>query len=165
MLDCGFTKEDNWFRYRAGAIIIEDDCVLLAKNENDDYYYSVGGGVHMNEKAEEAVLREVFEETGIQYEIDRLIVVHENFFEGDGCILGGLHCHEIAFFYLMKSQGIKEIHTDSYTHGVKENMHWIPIRDLDKYIVFPSWLKDYLGKEHNGIEHIITDERVCNKGV
>ena len=68
MLDCGFTKEDNWFRYRAGAIIIEDDCVLLAKNENDDYYYSVGGGVHMNEKAEEAVIREVFEETGIQYE-------------------------------------------------------------------------------------------------
>lgn len=38
MSDCGFTKENNWFRYRAGAIIVEDGCVLLAKNEKDDYY-------------------------------------------------------------------------------------------------------------------------------
>lgn len=27
--DCGFVKESNWFRYRAGAIIIEDGAVLL----------------------------------------------------------------------------------------------------------------------------------------
>lgn len=47
MFDCGFTKEDNWFRYRAGAIIIEDGCVLFAGNEHENYYYSIGGGVHM----------------------------------------------------------------------------------------------------------------------
>lgn len=159
MLDCGFTNESNWFRYRAGAIIVEDNCVLLAKNENDDYYYSVGGGVHMNEKSEDAVKREVFEETGVHYEIERLAIIHENFFEGDGCILGGLHCHEVALFYLMKPRGTKEIHSDSYTHGVRENMYWIPIEDLDKHTVFPSFLKDYLSQEHLGIEHIITDER------
>lgn len=159
MQDCGFTNENNWFRFRAGAIIIEDGCVLLAKNEKDDYYYSVGGGVHMNEKAEDAVKREVFEETGVHYEVDRLAVIHENFFEGSGCILDGLHCHEIAFFYLMKPRGTKEIHSDSYTHGVRENMYWIPIKDLHKYTAFPSFLKDYLSKEHLSIEHIVTDER------
>lgn len=31
--DCGFVKESNWFRYRAGAIIIEDGAVLFASNE------------------------------------------------------------------------------------------------------------------------------------
>lgn len=159
MQDCGFTNENNWFRFRAGAIIVEDGCVLLAKNEKDDYYYSVGGGVHMNEKAEDAVKREVFEETGVHYEVDRLAVIHENFFEGSGCILDGLHCHEIAFFYLMKPRGTKEIHSDSYTHGVRENMYWIPIEDLHKYTAFPSFLKDYLSKEHLSIEHIVTDER------
>ncbi len=45
--DCGFVKESNWFRYRAGAIIIEDESVLFASNEREDYYYSIGGGVHM----------------------------------------------------------------------------------------------------------------------
>ena len=62
--DCGFTRESNWFRYRAAAIIIEDGCVLFAGNEREDYLYSIGGGVHMGETAEAAVLREVFEETG-----------------------------------------------------------------------------------------------------
>ena len=80
-LDCCFTSYNNWFRYRAAAIIVEDSCVLLVGNEKEDYLYSVGGGVHMNEKAEDAVLREVLEETGVRYEIDRLAVIHENFWK------------------------------------------------------------------------------------
>jgi len=52
-----------------------------------------------------------------------------------------------------------KIHIDSYTHGVKENMYWMPIEDLNKHKVFPGWLKDYLSREHSGIEHIVTDER------
>ena len=78
--DCGFTKEKNWFRYRTAAIIIENGCVLFAGNSSEDYLYSIGGGVHMGETAEDAVKREVYEETGIHYEIDRLAVIHENFF-------------------------------------------------------------------------------------
>lgn len=37
----------------------------------------------MEEKAEDTVVREVFEETGIHYEIDRLAVIHENFWDAD----------------------------------------------------------------------------------
>lgn len=159
MYDCGFTKEDNWFRYRAAAIIIEDGCVLFAGNERDDYFYSIGGGVHMGETAEDAVKREVFEETGIHYEIDHLAVIHENFFNENNSMLKGLNCHEISLYFMMKPREIKELHSDSYTCGVKEEMHWIPIEDLDKYKAFPSFLKDYLGREHTGIEHIVTDER------
>ena len=101
-LDCCFTEGNKWFRYRAAAIIVENDCVLLAGNSDVDYYYSVGGGVHMGETAENAVLREVFEETGIHYEIDRLAVIHENFFNENIDALKGLDCHEISFYYLMK---------------------------------------------------------------
>ena len=97
MIDCGFTKENNWFRYRAAAIIIENDCVQFVGNESEDYYYSVGGGVHVGETAEAAVVREVFEETGIHYEIDRLAVIHENFFNENNGSLKGLNCHEICF--------------------------------------------------------------------
>ena len=84
--DCGFQKENNWFRYRAAAIIVEDDCILFAGNERENYYYSIGG-------------------------------------------------------------------------GVKENMYWIPINELDNYKAFPTFMKDYLCREHVGIEHIVTDER------
>ena len=159
MIDCGFTKENNWFRYRAAAIIVENDCVLFVGNESEDYYYSVGGGVHVGETAEAAVVREVFEETGIHYEIDRLAVIHENFFNENNGSLKGLNCHEVCFYFLMKPRGTQELNSNSYTHGYREEMHWIPIRELSKYKAFPSFLKDYFSKEHSHVEHIITDQR------
>lgn len=162
MYDCGFTRENRWFRYRVGAIIVENECVLLAGNENEDYLYSIGGGVHMGETAEDAVLREVFEETGVHYEIDRPAVIHENFFGENSGTLKGLDCHEISFYFLMKPRGTQELHSNSTTHGVKEEMHWIPIKDLDKYKAFPSFMKDYLSCEHFEIVHIVTDERHQN---
>ena len=158
--DCGFTNGDNWFRYRAAAIIIEDGCVLVVGNDKENYYYSVGGGVHMNEKAEDAVVREVLEETGVEYQIDRLAIIHENFWNGNGAYDKGLHCHEIALYFLMKPRGTRELCSESYTRfNDKEIMHWIPISDLDKYKIYPSFLQEYLLSEHSGVEHIITDER------
>ena len=157
MFDCGFTKENNWFRYRAAAIIVENDCVLLATNDKVDYYYSVGGGVQMGEKAEDAVVREVFEETGIHYEIDRLAVVHENFFTGSETFKD-FNCHEIALYFLMKAKGNQALNSESYTQGVRENMVWIPIDELDKRTVYPTFLKEYLSNKSTEILHIVTDE-------
>lgn len=131
--DCCFTKEKSWFRYR--------------------------GGVHHGETAEDAVKREVLEETGVPYEIDRLAVIHENFFSQNSGTLKGLECHEISFYFLMKPRGTQELHSDSITHGVKEKMYGIPIKDLDKHKAFPAFLKDYLTRPHPGIEHIVTDGR------
>ncbi|MBO5328365.1 MAG: NUDIX domain-containing protein [Clostridia bacterium] len=156
--DCCLTKENKWFRYRAAAIIIENGCVLFVTNENEDYYYSVGGGVHIGETAEDAVLREVYEETGVKYEIDRLAVIHENFFSEDSGSLKGLTCHELAFYYLMKPRGSQQLFSNSYSFDKKEELIWIPIKDLHKYKAFPSFLIDYLKSEHEGVEHIITKE-------
>ena len=156
--DCGFEKENNWFRYRAAAIIVEEGCVLFAGNERDNYYYSIGGGVHMNETAEDAVIREVFEETGVHYEVDRLAVIHENFFDGDGAV-DGLLCHEVAFYFLMKPRGTKELNSNSYTGGFKENMYWIPIDELEKHVAYPTFMKEYLEKMPKEIVHIVTNER------
>ena len=155
--DCGFTRENKWFRYRAAAIIIEDEYVLFASNEKEKYYYSIGGGVHMGESAEEAVIREVYEETGVKYEVERLAFIHENFFVGDGS-LEGKQCHEIAFYFLMKPRGTRKLNSNSYTQGVKENMYWLPINKLEEYRAYPMFFRDKLKNLKDGIEHIITYE-------
>jgi len=158
--NCGVADGNKWFRYRAAAIIVEDGYVLFAGNEKEDYYYSIGGAVHIGETAEEAVKREVLEETGVQYEIEYLAFIHENFFNENSGSLKGLECHEIAFYFMMKPRGTRSLHSDSYTMGVRETMHWLPIETLDQYRAFPSFMKAYLQSDHSGIEHIITDERV-----
>ena len=161
--DCGFRKEDKWFRYRAAAIIIEDDCVLFAGNEVEDYYYSISGGVHLGESSEEAVKREVFEETGVRYEVDYLAIIHENFFVGSSG-LKGLDCHEICFYYMMKPKGNKNLKSHSLTMGgIKETMHWIPIDDLEKYKAYPTFMKEYLKSDYKGLIYILTDQRTQNK--
>lgn len=157
MCNCGFTKEKNWFRYRAAAIIVENGCMLFAGNANEEHLYSIGGGVHMGETAEAAVIREVEEETGVQYEVERLAIIHENFFNQSGGSLKGLNCHEICLYFLMKPRGTQELNSNSYSCGAKEEMHWIPIDKLDEYRAFPDFMKEYLTGEHEGIKHIVTD--------
>ena len=157
-LDCGFTREQKWFRYRAAAIIVENGCALFAGNDQDPYFYSVGGGVHVGETAEEAVVREVREETGVRYEVDRLAVIHENFFQGEGTS-GTLDCHEVSFYFLMKPRGSQVLNCHSETAGgIAEHMHWIPIAELDNYRAYPVWLKDFLQDPKPGITHIATRE-------
>ncbi len=68
-------------------------------------------------------------------------------------------CHEITMYFVMKPRGTRELNSKIRTQGVKENMYWISIEELDYYRAFPSFMKDYLQVKHRGIEHIVTDER------
>lgn len=112
----------------------------------------------MGETAEEAIIREVYEETGVYYEINRLAFIHENFFHGDGT-LEGKECHELAFYFLMKSRGTQKLSSDSYTsRGLKEEMCWIPLNKLGKYRAYPTFFNEKLKNIQEGIEHIVTYE-------
>lgn len=87
-------------------------------------------------------------------------MIHENFFDENSGTLKGLNCHEICLYFLMNSRGTKKLYSNSYTFGVKEEMCWIPVRDMGKYKVFPKFFEDYFCREHYGIEHIVSDERI-----
>ena len=63
---------------RVGAIIVKDGKALMVKCGFADYCYSVGGRIKFGETAEQAVLREVFEETGVRMTVDRLGFVSES---------------------------------------------------------------------------------------
>lgn len=148
----------NRFQLRVGAIIMEGDSVLLATNSKADYYYSVGGAVKMGETAQEAVKREVFEETGIPYEVDRLVFVHENFFR-DEVVSKGTAFHEVCFYFLMKPLGEKrKIEKESFCITGEETMHWVPVADLQTMKVFPVFFDDKLGNLPETVEHIVISE-------
>ena len=65
----------------------------MAKHEDYPCYYKVGGKVRINETSEEAIIREAYEETGAEFQIDKLSFIQERFFE-----IAGKHHYEIFFF-------------------------------------------------------------------
>jgi len=60
---------------RAGAVILNNDLVALIERfrEGNHYFVFPGGRVNKKETIEEAVVREVLEETGLEVVVDRLL--------------------------------------------------------------------------------------------
>ena len=147
--------EDGILNIRVGAIIMKGDKFLMAGNDHYDHYYSVGGRIKLGETAEEAVVREVFEETGVKMEVDRLGFVHENFFPGDTEEKKGSMVHEISFFFYMKVPGDFEPTCKSFTEdGHEEYLVWITADEKKKY--YPEFFKTELACPVDTVKHFVT---------
>lgn len=64
------------FRIGVFAIIFEGPHVLLVHRRDIDWWNLPGGGMEPGETVEEAMKREVLEETGLEVEIERLLGVY-----------------------------------------------------------------------------------------
>lgn len=144
MTDCCFTNDGKWFRYRAAAIIISDNYALFATDGKCGYYYTVGGGVHIGETAQEAVLREISEEVGEGYEIERPLCFVENFFNGDG-LTEGLDCHTVEMYYLVKPTEKRQFDTENFVQGKDlDKLRWLPLERIDEFDVRPEIVKNII---------------------
>ena len=152
--DCTFQTPDGRFNYRVGAIILDKTKLLMAHNRSFDQYYTVGGRVKLHETSEEAVIREIYEETGVKAEIDRLGFTQENFFKIDG-----KPYHELSFFYYIKPFDCSLINFDSIKcDGDAEELCWVDINNLPDNEFYPEFFKTELLKPSNAIKHFINKE-------
>ena len=148
---------------RVGAIIRKDGRLLMVGNDRADYLYSVGGRVKFGETAEEAVVREVEEETGVRMAVDRLGFIHENYFPGDSPAKGGRLVYEISFFFYMKVPENFEPVCASFTEGQsREHLRWIDPEGPDRY--YPDFFRTELKHPGPGVRHMVTDERPPRDG-
>lgn len=66
-IDMTVPCDNGLINIRVGAIILKDGKFLMVGNNiRPEYLYSVGGRIKFGETAEEAVIREVYEETGVR---------------------------------------------------------------------------------------------------
>ena len=149
---------DGFLNIRVGAIILKNGRFLMVGNERAPYLYSVGGRVKMGETAEEAVVREVFEETGVRMTVDRLGFVHENYFYCDSPEKMGKLIYELSFFFYMNVPENFEPVSGSFTEDdSREYLAWVS--PDDPRTVYPGFFRTELTHPEPGVKHFITDNR------
>lgn len=119
----------------------------------------LGDGVYLGETFEKGIEREVFEETRIKAQVDRLAVVCENIFKGIEGMIDGLDCHTMEFYYIMKMKEDNVNMEDAMTDDA-ETLVWLPIEEIPNNEIKPSFIKGYIDEIINGknVLHIIWEK-------
>lgn len=119
--------------------------ILFCAPKNEAYYYLPGGHVEFGERANEALAREIFEETGIKTESSeyRLVGSDENIFTQDGT----LH-HEINLYFGVKEGVLESMDVVSQEEHIV--FRWLNKKDIGTLPVFPESLKTSLSMWKNG---------------
>ena len=150
--------DDGILNIRVGAIIMQDRKILMVGNERADYLYSVGGRIQFGETAEEAIVREVLEETGVKMEVDRLGFVHENYFYGDAPSKQGKLVYEISLFFYMKvPRDFVPVSVSFTEDNSREYLRWVSLDENGK--MYPEFFRTELRNPTDVVKYFVTDGR------
>lgn len=111
-----------------GAIIVCNDKILLEKRKSEPGRgkWSVPGGlVELGESTEQAVIREVKEETGLDVENPELVDVVDNIIFDEN---GKIEYHFVIVDYFVKLRGGELNAADD-----AEELKWVALDDVEKY--------------------------------
>ncbi|WP_162011152.1 NUDIX hydrolase [Streptococcus sp. S784/96/1] len=138
-MDLSFKTVGGRFNYRVAAVICRDGRLLTIQEPNSSYSYLPGGRVAMKETAEEAILREVFEETGLQAELIRPLWLNQAFFTEDQTKES---FHEICLYFLVE---LLVADTEDFLvmeHGRVNQFKWLAFEELQETYFYPEFLKN-----------------------
>lgn len=142
-------KENNYqFHYRTSAIIYNKDKtkILLFKSSNRDFYMLPGGKVNELESSEDALKREVQEETGLEINIIDFKCFSE-------CVVTDKEMTYQQVEAIYEASYNDEINNDEF-NGLEGNwilFKWFNINNLDNILIEPKGIKDILKNYRNHI--------------
>lgn len=129
--ECEVPVEKLRWRPSAYGIVIRDGKLLTPKHYGR--YNLPGGGLDLGETPEEAVIREVKEETGLEVANPRFLAVTSQFFVWPTAAEGTHFQETILMYYACDFVG-GELSIDGFDEEEKvyaELAEWLPLDDLD----------------------------------
>ena len=141
-MDITFETDEGRFNYRVCAVLLDGGRILAMHDENSPYFYLPGGRVRMGERAEDAVLREVREELGIEARILRPLWLSQSFFTED---VDRADYHELCIYFLLDVSGTDLLaRGDRFRGPERRHVHdfaWLPFERLKDEYFYPLFLK------------------------
>ena len=141
-MDLTFRMTDGTFNFRVAAVIIYDGKLLVMQDTESPYWYLPGGRVHLQERAEDALLRELQEELGITAKIQCPLWLVQNFYQED---VNREHYHELGLYILVdvtNTDLLSRGNTFSTTEGTQTNtFRWVDFKDLQNMYLYPLFIK------------------------
>ena len=141
-MDITFKNGNEKFNYRVCSIFINEDKILAMKDERSPYYYLPGGRVKIGETAEDAVLRECFEELEIKPEIIRPLWLNQAFFTED---IENIRYHELCIYFLIDFSKTDLLSKGEnfvlFENGQKHCFEWLPFEKLKDEYFYPNFIK------------------------
>ncbi len=110
-----------------GAIILREDNVLLVKRgvEPSAGLWSIpGGAIELGETAQDALVREVKEETGLEVEPEEVVEVFNTILEERG---------RVQYHYVIIDYLCRYVSGEIAPASDVEDARWVSITDLDRY--------------------------------
>jgi 8-oxo-dGTP pyrophosphatase MutT (NUDIX family) len=124
-------------RGRACAVLRHRGRVLLNRYGGDDFWALPGGSVEVGEFSADALVREVFEETGVKVACGRLVWVIENLFD-----YRGTHYTEFGFYYEAAWPAEAAIVEGEFAGAEAEQFfRWVAAAEVAAMDLRPSGLK------------------------
>ena len=141
-MDISFGTEQQKFNYRVCAMLLSERRILAMQDERSPYYYLPGGRVAVGETAEQAVIREVWEELGVTPQIIRPLWLNQAFFNED---VSHTNYHELCIYFLMDITDTDLLKKgDHFTHAEGRRTHtftWLDFNELADLYFYPTFLK------------------------
>jgi 8-oxo-dGTP diphosphatase len=148
---------------RVSALCVHNESVLLIEHKSfapgdpslpERYWILPGGGVEPGETLDDALKREMLEETGLQCEVGPLLFIKELLYPFPGSLEPGSLHHSVSLGFRCDVTGGELMTGKDPEYADDDQMiirvQWVPLTELDAYELYPPFLRHYLAGHRTG---------------